>query len=161
MAKYVWIFRSTNLCHMNTLTSTPFPGPVHHFPQQKSDIYGSIEIERSQRDDTYQQIIERKKEYVSWVAPVNILQGLDYMKIEIAVPGITKDNCRIGCSGVFLWVKLNKNIKEKSETFYCTFILPENLITSQLTASYEINDKIEIIIPKEKRTDISKRLDHD
>ena len=139
---------------MNIQTNTSSVEHLSLLHLESSQAYGSIDVEKSKRDDVYNQIIERTKEYVSWVAPVNILQGLDYMKIEINVPGITRKDCKIGCSGVFLWVKLNKRGEEKTDTFYCTFILPENLFTNQLTASYKINGKLEIVIPKEKQMNL-------
>jgi HSP20 family molecular chaperone IbpA len=135
---------------MNTLTSSQALGQLSAINAETNSVYGSVQIEHSGKDEIYNQIVDRTKEYVNWVAPVNILQGLDYMKIELTVPGITKNDCKIGCSGIFLWVKLKKFSLEKEDTFYCTFILPENLLTDQLTASYEINGKLVIMIPKQK-----------
>ena len=136
---------------MNTLY--PAQGQPARHDLSDAHIYGSIDIEHSEKDDLSKKIIERKKEYMSWTAPINIMQGLDYMKIELTLPGITKEDCKVGCSGIFLWVKLNKPVKEKIETFYCTFILPENLLTDQLRASYEVNGKLMILIPKQKLAD--------
>jgi len=136
---------------MNTYTS--LQGQSAKTNLEVAPVYGSIPVEHSEKDEIYQQILERTKEYVNWVAPVNILQGLDYMKIEVTLPAITKENCKVGCSGIFLWVKLSKASGEKTDTFYCTFILPENLLTSQLTASYEMGGKLVIHIPKQKIAD--------
>ena len=134
---------------MNVSTALHSPG-LHLFTTEENDVYGEIEIERTEKDEVYRQIFDHTKEYVSWVPPVNILRGLDYMKIEITIPGITKQDCNVGSKGVFLWVKLRKIILEKPETFYCTFILPDQLNPDQLTASYESSGKIVIIIPREK-----------
>ena len=134
---------------MNVSTALHSPG-LHHFTIEENDVYGEIEIEHTEKDEVYRQIFDHTKEYVSWVPPVNILRGLDYMKIEITIPGITKQDCNVGSKGVFLWVKLRKIILEKPETFYCTFILPDQLNPDQLTASYESSGKIVIIIPREK-----------
>ena len=142
---------------MNTLTSFHTSNQSSPLDHETNSFYGAVKIEHSEKDEIYNQIVDRTKEYVNWAVPVNILQGLDYMKIELTLPGITRDDCKIGCSGIFLWVKLNKPSLEKADTFYCTFILPENLLTDQLTASYEINGKLVITIPKKKISNSSKR----
>ena len=142
---------------MNTLTTSSTLVQPSSINPETNSVYGAIQIEHSEKDEIYNQIVDRTKEYVNWVAPVNILQGLDYMKIELTLPGITKDDCKIGCSGIFLWVKLRKSSPDKADTFYCTFILPENLLTDQLTASYEVNGKLVIIIPKQKISNNSNR----
>ncbi len=134
---------------MNVSIPLHSPG-LYPFTTEETDVYGEIAIERTEKDEVYRQIFDHTKEYVSWAPPVNILRGLDYMKIEITIPGITKQDCNVGSKGVFLWVKLKKIILEKPETFYCTFILPDELKPDQLTASYESSGKMVIIVPREK-----------
>lgn len=114
--------------------------------------YGPLEIQVSEKDEVYQQILARKKEFVTWVPQVNVLQGLEYLKIELIIPGISKEDCKIGNAGVLLWIKVDKVTMpaKTSETFHWSFILPEHLVCNQIQASYNADGKLVILVPKDK-----------
>ena len=129
------------------------PGPSARQDQMISieadDRFGPVEFQNIPKDDIYNQILDRTKEFVNWIPPMNIVQGLDYMKLEFIVPGISKKDCKVGGLGSLLWIKISKAARpgDDIDIFYRTFILPEGLINDQVTAVYQPG-KLTISIPK-------------
>jgi len=113
--------------------------------------YGTVEVQASAKDEIYNQILNHTKEFVNWVPPMNIIHSTRFMKIELTIPGITKDDCRIGCTGSLLWMRIHKSGVDNRDggTFYRTFILPEEMKPDKIKAFYAEQGILIITIPRE------------
>lgn len=92
---------------------------------------------------------------------VNIIENEKSFELEVAVPGMKKDDFKIevkdGMLSIFASIKNEKQEETKSYTrkeFSCTsfsrlFTLPENVKNGEIDAEYK-NGVLHIILPKEK-----------
>lgn len=89
----------------------------------------------------------------------NVVEKDDGYEIEMAVPGMKKEDFNITCENRFLTVKAEKEEKEEKEeknytrreynyaSFSRSFTLPENVNFEGLTAKYD-NGTLSLSIPK-------------
>ncbi|MBK7850443.1 MAG: Hsp20/alpha crystallin family protein [Bacteroidetes bacterium] len=83
-----------------------------------------------------------------WLPPVNVLDNEKFYQIEVAAPGLKKEDFKIKIEDGILTIsaetKLEKEEKEKNFTrkefnyssFLRSFTLPENVIESDIKAQY-------------------------
>jgi HSP20 family protein len=101
-----------------------------------------------------------ERDFISWYPNVNILENDRSFKIEICVPGVAKENCRINIdknnilriSGSRRWNQETDAVgftrKEFNYgSFSCSFVLTENLHKDKITSSCR-NGLLIISIPK-------------
>jgi HSP20 family protein len=101
-----------------------------------------------------------ERDFISWYPNVNILENDRSFKIEICVPGVAKENCRINIdknnilriSGTRRWNQETDAVgftrKEFNYgSFSCSFVLTENLHKDKITSSCR-NGLLIISIPK-------------
>ena len=98
----------------------------------------------------------------SFVPKVDITEEEKAFEIQVAVPGMNKEDFKIDLNDNYLTVsgerKLTKERKENSffsiETQYGTFsrsfVLPENVDVNQISAKYN-NGILEITVPKDEK----------
>jgi HSP20 family protein len=98
----------------------------------------------------------------SFVPKVDILENDSAYEINVAVPGLSKDDFKIDLNDNFLTIsgerKFSKEKKENNlhvvETQYGnfsrSFSLPENVDASKIAASYN-NGILEITVPKDEK----------
>jgi HSP20 family protein len=98
----------------------------------------------------------------SFVPRVDIKEGEKAFEIQVAVPGVNKEDFAINVKDNYLTVSGERKIrKEKNEdnfhsietqygTFSRSFSLPENVDGEKITARY-INGILEITIPKDEK----------
>lgn len=108
-----------------------------------------------------------EKDFSSWIPSINILETDKFFRIELGVPGVTKENCKIGVEGNILWVSGTRPINREKDnlpvnltrkefnygSFYRSFLLTENLETGKIMATCQ-NGMLTINIPKK---DITKK----
>ncbi|MEJ1238571.1 Hsp20/alpha crystallin family protein [Chryseolinea sp. T2] len=98
----------------------------------------------------------------SFVPKVDILENEKGYEVNLAVPGLSKDDFKIDLNDNFLTISGERKFtKEKKETnlhvvetqygnFGRSFSLPENVDASKIQASYN-NGILEIFIPKDEK----------
>lgn len=92
---------------------------------------------------------------------VNVLENADNFKLEVAAPGLAKDDFKINVEDDVLTVSSEKTVENKEEgekfvrrefaysTFKRTFTLPENAHIEGIKATHE-NGVLTINIPKQE-----------
>jgi len=106
-----------------------------------------------------------ERDFISWTPNVNILETDTSFKIEVCVPGVTKENCHLNVdknnilhvTGTRRWSQETDAVgftrKEFNYgTFNCKFLLTENLQKSKITSSCRSGLLI-ISIPKKEGSD--------
>ncbi len=101
-----------------------------------------------------------ERDFISWFPTVNILETDRSFKIEIAVPGVARENCRINVdknnilriTGTRRWNQESDAVgftrKEFNYgSFACSFVLTENLQKEKITSSCR-NGLLIVSIPK-------------
>lgn len=98
----------------------------------------------------------------SFVPEVDIIENEKNYEIQLAVPGMNKEDFKIDLKDNYLTIrgerKLKKTLDDKQfrsiETQYGafsrTFMLPENVDGERITAKYE-NGILEIVVPKDDK----------
>ena len=98
----------------------------------------------------------------SFVPRVDILEEDKSFEIHVAVPGMNKEDFKIGLNDNYLTISgERKNSREKKEnnfqsveiqygTFSRSFTLPENVDANGISAKY-VNGILEVIIPKDEK----------
>lgn len=85
----------------------------------------------------------------------NIVTNDDDYRIQLAVPGISKDEIKISIEDSILTISHEKNETDNqtfyfTNTFKCKYSLPVNCKEDEITSKLE-NGVLEIIIPMEKK----------
>ena len=106
-----------------------------------------------------------ERDFVSWVPNVNILETDRSFKIEVCVPGVTKENCHmyidknnvLRVSGARRWNQETEAVGFTRKdfnygSFACSFLLPEYLLKEKITSSCRSGLLI-ISIPKKDSVD--------
>jgi HSP20 family molecular chaperone IbpA len=101
-----------------------------------------------------------ERDFISWFPNVNILETDRFFKIEVCVPGVSKENCRIHVdknnilriSGTRRWNQETDAVAfTKKEfnygSFACSFLLTENMLKEKITSSCH-NGLLIVSIPK-------------
>jgi len=100
---------------------------------------------------------------------VNISEEKDKFEIEIAAPGLNKDDFKISIEDYYLKISSEKEYKNEEKekkftrkefgysSFERSFALPENVNTEKIKASHE-NGILNIIIPKEEKEKLIKQI---
>jgi HSP20 family protein len=90
---------------------------------------------------------------------VNVLEDAENFKIEVAAPGLNKNDFRINLENNLITISCNKEMKhdEKDERYtrreFCftsfqrTFTLPESIVGDKITAKYE-DGVLSVVLPK-------------
>jgi HSP20 family protein len=98
----------------------------------------------------------------SFVPRVDIIENDKAYEIQVAVPGMNKDDFKLDLNDNFLTVSGERKFtKEKKEnnfhsietqygTFSRSFSLPENVDASKISAAYN-NGILEIVVPKDEK----------
>lgn len=101
------------------------------------------------------------KSWMAAVPPVNVVDKKGEFEVEIAVPGMKKEDFQVTCENGYLTIKAEKEErkeeKEKTYTrreynynsFERSFLLPETVKNEQVKAKYE-NGVLKISIPKKE-----------
>lgn len=99
---------------------------------------------------------------VSKVPQVNILEMADAYKIELAAPGLTKEEFKIELKKNSLFVSAEKQVERKEEqmkysrkefeylSFSRSFVMPEDVDSEKINAEY-VNGVLNIIIGKKEK----------
>jgi len=106
-----------------------------------------------------------ERDFTSWIPNVNILETDSLFKIEICVPGVTKENCRINIDkNNILHVSGTRRWNQETDTvgftrkefnygsFGCSFMLTDDLHKTRITSSCRSGLLI-ITIPKKEGSD--------
>lgn len=98
----------------------------------------------------------------SFVPRVDIIENEKAFEIQVAVPGMNKEDFKLDLNDNFLTVSGERKFtKEKKDnnfhsietqygTFSRTFSLPENVDSSKISAAYN-NGILEIVVPKDEK----------
>lgn len=98
----------------------------------------------------------------SFVPRVDIIENEKAFEIQVAVPGVNKDDFKLDLNDSFLTISGERKFtKEKKEnnfhsietqygTFSRSFSLPENVDASKISAAYN-NGILEIVVPKDEK----------
>jgi len=98
----------------------------------------------------------------SFVPRVDIIENDKAFEIQVAVPGVNKDDFKLDLNDNFLRVSGERKFtKEKKDnnihsietqygTFSRSFALPENVDAGNITAAYN-NGILEIVVPKDEK----------
>src|SRR5258708_3206255 len=62
-----------------------------------------------------------EKDFSNWIPTINILETDKAFRIELCVPGVTKENCKIGIDKNVLWVSGTRTVDREKDN------LPVNL----------------------------------
>lgn len=103
------------------------------------------------------------------VPAVNVVEGKKEFRIEVAAPGLTKDNFKVKVNNNILEmsseIETKKEEKDKEEkvlrrefgytSFYRSFTLPEGIDTGKIEAKQK-EGVIEIILPKKEEAEENK-----
>ena len=106
-----------------------------------------------------------ERDFISWFPNVNILETDRTFKIEICVPGVTKENCRISVDkNNILRITGSRRWNQETDavgftrkefnygTFSCSFVLTENLQKERISSSCR-NGLLIIGIPKKEESE--------
>lgn len=97
---------------------------------------------------------------------VNVVETKDNYKLEVAVPGMSKENMKINVDGNMLTVSgknETKNSEEKENytrkefsfsSFFRTFTLPDTVDADKISADY-VNGILNVVIPKKDEAKVS------
>lgn len=99
---------------------------------------------------------QTERAFSSWCPAVNIIENEKNFEIEVAVAGLTKEDCKLGCDNGVLWISGTRRVENDKAlytrkelthgTFYRSFVLPEYLDTEKIQAKCT-NGLLTIVIP--------------
>ena len=97
---------------------------------------------------------------------VNVVENDDAFRLELAVPGYSKEDFRISVEKDTLSVSVEKEVKAENSflrrefatgNFCRSFLLPKTVEADQITAEYS-NGILKIMIPKKEEVKIRKEI---
>ncbi len=115
----------------------------------------------------------KKSNAYNFSAPkVNIVEDAKSFRIELAAPGLNKEDFKLNVEKDILWIKASKEDQvEKTEGKYTKrefsygvferrFVLPENVNTEGIEANY-IDGILTVSLPKleEDKTEVSRKIE--
>ncbi len=150
-----------NFGTMNPMHPSPYYQPAINIADGQLMLLPNQNAQGATKNGTsYAKNSER--DFISWFPTVNILETERSFKIEICVPGVTKENCRINvdknnilrASGSRRWNQETDTVgftrKEFNYgSFACSFLLTDNLQKEKITSSCR-NGLLIISIPKQE-----------
>jgi HSP20 family protein len=165
-------FAGTPVTHPNYGTSPMQAYPTHQPAINLAD--GQVTFlpqpytpSSTRNGSTYPKNSER--DFISWFPNVNILETDKTFKIEICVPGVTRENCRINVekdnilriSGTRRWNQETDAVGFTRKdfnygSFACSFVLTNNLQKEKITSSCR-NGLLIISIPKQEQPETEER----
>lgn len=111
-----------------------------------------------------------KKSWMSEVPPVNIVDKGGEFDVELAVPGMKKEDFLITCENGYLTIKAEKEEKKEEKdknytrreynynSFERSFSLPESVKADQVKAKYE-NGVLKLTLPKKEEARSKPKLE--
>ena len=110
------------------------------------------------------------KSWLSEIPPANVVEKTGEFDIELAVPGMSKDDFHVTCENGVLNISAEK--EEKSEekeknftrreynytSFSRSFSLPESVKTDQVKARYE-NGVLKLTVPKKEEAKAKQKVE--
>jgi HSP20 family protein len=96
---------------------------------------------------------------------VNIIEGKEDFTIEVAAPGLLKEDFSVNIDHNLLTIEAKKELKSESKeerftrrefcynTFRRSFTLPESIVQEEIDAKYE-NGILHIILPKKEEAKV-------
>ena len=110
------------------------------------------------------------KYWLSEVPPVNVVEKDGEYDIELAVPGMNKDDFHVSCDNGLLTIKAEKEEKKEEKdknytrreynysSFSRSFNLPESVKSDELKAKYE-NGVLKLTVPKKEFSKAKPKLE--
>jgi HSP20 family protein len=110
------------------------------------------------------------KSWLSEVPPVNIVDKGGEFDVELAVPGMKKEDFHITCENGYLTIKAEKEEKKEEKdknytrreynynSFERSFSLPESVKADQVKAKYE-NGVLKLSLPKKEEAKAKSKVE--